>query len=174
MVSWQAGAGVVGALVLACTAAATSGDAPRVVLGTFDSRAVAIAYAGSEAFRTYLSGLYEELAQAKAAGNDARVAELEAFGPQLQERLHLQGYSTASVADILAHIEDELPALAARAGVDAIVSRWDLVYRSPSARFVDVTDLLVAEFDPDARTLQSAREIVEQEPVPADELRDDH
>ena len=76
--------------------------------------------------------------------------------------------------DILARIEDELPGIAEEAGVDVIVSKWTLTYRSPKAKLVDVTDLLAAEFDPDEETLKSIREIVKIEPVPLDELDHDY
>ena len=74
-------------------------DAAPLVLGTFDSRSVAIAYANSETFRSHLADLHDQLADARAEGDTQRVAELEAYGPALQARLHAQGFSTASVAD---------------------------------------------------------------------------
>ena len=52
-----------------------------------------------------------------------------------------------------------------------IVSKWTLAYQRPSARFVDVTDLLAACFDPDAATLKTIRETMANDPVPADRLR---
>ncbi len=73
--------------------------------------------------------------------------------------------------DIIARIEDKLPGIAKEAGVDVIVSKWTLAYRGPAAEFVDVTDLLAAEFDPDEATRKGIREIVETEPVPLDQLK---
>lgn len=145
---------------------------PAVVVGTFDSRAVLMAYVGSDAFTDRMQDLHADLARAKTAGDEKRVAELEAFGPELQQRIHRQGFGTAPVDDIIARIADELPAIAAEAGVEVIVSKWALAYRGPTAQFVDVTDLLTAEFDPSAETLQGIREIVAQEPVPLDQLGD--
>ena len=145
---------------------------PTVVVGTFDSRAVLMAYVGSDAFTDYMQGLHADLARAKAAGDEKRVAELEAFGPVMQKQIHQQGFGTAPVDDIIQRIEDELPAIAEEAGVDVIVSKWALDYRGPTAQFVDVTDLLTAEFDPSAETLQGIREIVAQAPVPLDQLGD--
>ena len=77
-------------------------------------------------------------------------AALDALGPAMQKRLHEQGFGTAPVDDIIARIEDKLPDIAKEAGVDVIVSKWTLTYRSPAAKFVDVTGLIAAEFDPDA------------------------
>ena len=81
--------------------------------------------------------------------------------------------TTAPVDDVLEHIQAQLPALASQAGVEVIVSKWDLVYQAPSTSFVDVTDLLVAAFDPNERGLKSAREIVTQEPLPLGSVRED-
>ena len=58
--------------------------------------------------------------------------------------------------------------------VDAIVSKWDLVYRRPTAELVDVTELLVDAMQPDARGRKSALEILAQPPIPEDELDHDH
>ena len=56
--------------------------------------------------------------------------------------------------------------------MDVIVSKWALAYRSPAAGFVDVTDLLAAEFAPDEATLKTIRDIVQSEPIPLDSLQD--
>lgn len=160
------------ALTLSLGAAAPR-EHPTVVVGTFDSRAVAIAYTRSAAFQEHLAGLRAELERARAAGDAERVAELEALGPAMQERIHRQGFGTAPVDDVVARIDARLPQIAREAGVDVIVSQWALAYRGPAARFVDVTDGLVAEFEPDAATLKAIREIRKTDPVPADQL-DEH
>ena len=56
----------------------TSGSKVRV--GTFDSRAVAMAYFGSEPFKRQLNDLRAEYEKAKAAGDEKRVKELGAQG----------------------------------------------------------------------------------------------
>ena len=145
---------------------------PTVVVGTFDSRAIAVAYVHSDGFKERLRALMADLERAKAAGDGELVAELEALGPAMQKRIHQQGFGTAPVDDIIARIEDELPRIAGEAGVDMIVSKWALAYRGPSAQSVDVTDRLAAEFDPDEATLKTIREIVATEPVPLDEIED--
>lgn len=145
-------------------------------MGTFDSRGVAIAYVRSDALGEYLhaqqADVERALQRAREAGDDELAASLEALGPAMQERVHRQGFGTAPVDDILARIEGELPRIAREAGVDVIVSKWDLAYRSPSAKFVDVTELLAGAFDPDADTLASIRNIVRTDPVPPDQLED--
>ena len=164
-------------LTLAAQEPAVSPQAPRVVVGTFDSRAIAVAYIRSDAHAKRLNKLRAEveaaLAEARAAGDEARVAELEARGPALQRKAHQQGFSTAPVDDILVHVEDQLPAIAKEAGVDVIVSKWVLTYKRPTASFVDVTEALVAEFDPDEATMKVIKQLLATDPVPLDQLGED-
>ena len=165
-------------LTLSAQGTTTMHENPTIVVGTFDSRGVLFAYVGSDEFKDYLSAQHADvgraLERAKAAGDAELVAKLDALGPALQKRIHSQGFGTAPVDDIIARIEDKLPDIAEEAGVDVIVSKWTLAYRSPAARFVDVTDLLAAEFDPDEETWKGIREIVETEPVPLDQLKEEH
>ena len=163
-----------GALVLTLNArgVSASNDLPRVVVGTFDSRAVAVAYVRSSAFANEMAAQEAALERAKEAGDEARVAELEAWGPTTQRRIHEQGFGTAPVDDILARIEHELPAIADEAGVDVIVSKWALAHTRPAAKFVDLTHALAARFDPDEATLKVIAELTAREPLSADELAD--
>ena len=163
-----------GFVVLTLSAQDSRRENPAVVVGTFDSRGVLFAYVASNEFRDYLAAQREDvgraLERARAAGDDQLVATLDALGPAMQKRIHQQGFGTAPVDDIIARIEDRLPGIAQEAGVDVIVSKWTLAYRSPTAKFVDVTERLAAEFDADEATLKSIREIIAQEPVPLDDL----
>ena len=169
----RSGAFLAGVLILACTAASRPIDAVApVTLGTFDSRAVAIAWFHSPAGQDELAGLHEELAAAQAAGDEDRVAALEAQGPELQARLHRMAFSTAPVGHLIELIRDDLKTIAAEAGVDAIVSKWDVVYQAPGTTFVDVTDALILAFGPEERGLRAAREVMGTKPVPLDELEE--
>jgi hypothetical protein len=169
------GAFLTGAVIFGCAATVTppTGDG-TVSVGTFDSRAVAIAYARSDMARESMAGLMAEFEQAKLAGDTERVAELEAIGKERQAELHLQGFSTGSVAGYLELVEAQLPGIARQAGVELLVSKWDLVYRDPSAQTHDVTELLVEAFDPDDATRKACREILEHDPVPPDQLDHEH
>ncbi len=165
-------------LTLSAQDATSTGENPSVVVGTFDSRAILGAYIGSDAFAVYLVAQKKDvasaIARARAAGDDELVADLDALGPAMQKRIHEQGFGTAPVDDIIARISDKLPGIAREAGVDVIVSKWKLAWHSRAAKFVDVTELLAAEFDPDEETLKGIRNIVETVPVPLDELDHDH
>lgn len=146
-------------------------EKPKVRVGTFDSRAVAVAYAGSPGFDAKLKQMREQYQKAKAAGNQDKVKQLEAEGRAGQDQLHQQGFSTASVDNILAQIRDKLPAIAKEAGVDVLVSKWDLVYRDPAAQTVDVTELIIKPFEPKPRTLQTIKELMKQQPISLEQAK---
>ena len=56
-----------------------------VVVGTFDSRVIAVAYYNTEAHKSYIESLKAEHAEAEASGDKERVKELEAIGEASQE-----------------------------------------------------------------------------------------
>jgi len=163
------------ALTLSAQEAAATKEAPAIVVGTFDSRAVAATYRRSEAFRDVLREKRAEHEKAKEAGDEERIAELEAWGESGQHTAHLQVFGSAPIDDVLALIEHALPDVTAEAGADVLVSKWRLAYVGPKAQFVDVTDAMVALFDPDEETLELVEKIKVTPPVPAEELqRHDH
>ncbi len=160
----------------------TSGSKLRV--GTFDSRALVMAYYSSEAFNRDNERLKAEYEKAKAAGNEKRVKEMEAAAsnptlggegwpphPAQQELIHKQGFSTWPVDNLLEKIKGKIPEIAKQANVDIIVCKWDIVYQRSGVEFVNVTDLMVKPFNPDEETLKGVKEIQEQDPVPLEELK---
>jgi hypothetical protein len=151
-------------------APAEKAERAKLRVGTFDSRAVVIAFAASETFDRQIKRLQQEREKAKAAGDEEKVKRLEAEGKNQQEQFHRQGFGTAPVDDILEHIKGELPAIAQRAGVDVIVSKWAITYRAADAQLVDVTDLIVEPFKPNERTKRFIREIRDQPPRPPEEI----
>lgn len=141
-------------------------------IGTFDSRLVALAYARSEHFHKKLQKLHEEIAGAKAAGDEELVKKLSASGPALQHHIEKQCYSTWPIGEILEVIKGELPAIAERAGVEVIVSKWDLAYQGAGAGFVDVTAQMVAPFKPSEETKRILEDMAKKQPLPLDQLKE--
>ena len=139
-------------------------------IGTFDSRAISIAFYNSAEFREQMLRLRGELEEAKASGDVERVRQLEAYGPALQQVMHQQGFSTGSVREIMEKIEEELPQIAEEAGVSVIVSKWEVAYKSPAVELVDLTPQLVALFEPNDRALQWIADLQGQDPIPVDSL----
>ena len=119
-------------------------------IGVYDSRAVAVAFAGSEVFNKRMSALRNEHDKAKTAGDQKRVGQLEAEAVEGQKLMHKQAFSTAPVDNILEQIKDRLPAIKQKAGVAVLVSKWDkdTLAKHSSAERVDVTMELIDALDP--------------------------
>ena len=158
----------VGATILAVSAMflALQPAPAKVRIGTFDSRAVAIAYARSAMFAPIMKEWKDKYEKAKAEKNEAVIKECEAWGPNYHRLQMLQAFSIASVADILEKVKDQLPKAAQEAGVDILVSKWELAYQNPSIEVVDVTSHLVKIFNPDNQTLKILEELSKQPPFP--------
>jgi hypothetical protein len=158
---WVAGAGA------RADDAATAPANIRERIGVYDSRAVAVAYAGSGVHNQLMGALTAEFQRAKSQGDQTRTAELEAEGRARQKRLHMQGFSTEPVDDILAQIKDALPPIMRQAGVSALVSKWnkDGLAKHASAEQVDVTGALIDAFIPNERQRKGAIEIQKHAPI---------
>ena len=137
----------------------------KVQVGTFDSRALAMAYYRSELFGRQIKEMRAEYEKAKEAGDEKRVRELEIVGSAQQELMHKQGFSTWQVDNILKKINGELSEVAIQAEVDIIISKWSAVYQRSGVEFIDVTNIMVKLFDPDEQTLRMIEEIQKQAPV---------
>jgi len=148
------------------------GSTSPVRVGTFDSRALALAYYRSDTFNRYIKELKAKHEKAKAAGDAKRVKKLEGEGEASQELAHKQGFGTWPVDNILKKISKEIPRIAKKSNVDVIVSKWAMTYQRPGVKFVDVTDLMVKPFNPDKKTQEVIREIRKQKPVPLEKLND--
>jgi hypothetical protein len=161
-------------LLSACAALALT--APSIVgpqqapdklrVGTYDTRAIAIAYAPSK-----FNPVAEKMAEhqkAKAAGDTARVKELEAWGEKFQRQLHRQGFGRVPVDDLLAPVKDKLAVVAANNHLDLITAGYN--YSSNRVELVDVTSDLVALFEPSKKTLELVAHSKDQPVLDLDEI----
>lgn len=136
-------------------------------IGIYDSRAVAVAYAGSSFQQAKMNELVSQQMKAKASGDKKALARIESEGRTWQAQLHKQGFSTAPVNDLLAHISSELPKIQADAGVTQLISKWNKpeLQKHTSAEKIDVTMKLVDAFHPNERQRNYAIEIQKKKPA---------
>jgi hypothetical protein len=139
-------------------------------VGIYDSRAIAMACLRTEWWNKQLQDKMKEMEKAKAAGDTKKVKELEEWGQSSQAKAHLQGFGTAPVKNLLERVNKELAQVALQAGVDIIVSKWQIDYQVKDAEFVDVTDAIVALYKPSPETLKILEEMKKQPPVSEEEL----
>jgi hypothetical protein len=159
--------------VLAGATASAQSQTNKLRVGIYDSRAVAIAYGNSPAFQDSLKSVRADYEKARAEKDDKRMKEIDARMKLAQRRMHEQGFSTGSVAGILATVTNSLPAIAQKAGVTLIVSKWEVKYQSPEVELVDVTDELVALFHPSEKVLGWVKSCKEKKPLPIEKITDD-
>lgn len=136
-------------------------------IGIYDSRSIAVAYAGSPVHEQQLQKMKEEHRKAKEAGDADKAAKLEAEGRAQQKAIHKQGFSTAPVNDLLQNITNALPQIQKDAGVTTIISKWDEaeLNKHPGAQKVDVTMQLVDAFHPSERQRKFAIDIQKHKPI---------
>jgi hypothetical protein len=134
-------------------------------IGTFDSRAVALAYYRSPSVMKELAGMRAELDKAKSAGDQKKVEELQTRGPAMQMLMHQQGFSNGSIGNITSTIANRLPDIARAANVVAVVSCWEVPHAAASVELVDVTPQMVALFAPDAQTMKIIESMKGQKPI---------
>lgn len=142
----------------------------RLRLGVYDSRAIAVAYVNSREFQIFMKPAQNAYDKAKLENNQKVMQELQHGMELAQHRLNEEAYSTASVAAIMATIKNSVPAVAKEAGVDAIVSKWELNYQAPEVETEDVTDKLIALFHTTEQGWQWAREIQKKPPLPIEKV----
>ncbi len=141
-------------------------DRPRLRIGTYDNRAIAIAIAPTK-LNPALK-LQERYQEANEAGDRKRMAELTEQLNAMQRRFHRMGFARVPVDELLEPVKDRLPEVAAAAGVDAIV--FDCNWAGADVEVVDLTDELVALFDPSPRVLKWVRQIKDTPPLDLDVL----
>jgi hypothetical protein len=94
--------------------------------------------------------------------------ELETWGAKHQQLLHMQGFGRVPVDDLLEPVRDRIAAVAADRTLDAIVMSCD--FKSDQVELVDVTDDLVALYEPNEATLKTVQNIRAAKVVPLTEL----
>ncbi|MEJ2596140.1 MAG: hypothetical protein P8100_13695 [bacterium] len=161
---------IIAALLLVAGVAFGQAQNNSVIVGTFDSRVIAVAYYNSEAHKKYVEGLHTEHAEAEASGDVERARELDTMGEASQELAHKQAFSTWPVDNILETIEGKIPEIAEKTNVDLIISKWNIVYQRSGVEFIDVTDVMVELFDLDEQFLKGLEQLKNQPPIPLEEL----
>lgn len=121
-------------------------------VGTYDPRALLIIYYGSKAHNDELRAMIAERDKAKAAGDQKKVAELEAQGEAQQHLAHQMMAGKAPADEVIAKLKIDWPEVARAAGVDVIVSRIE--YKREGVDLIDVTQTLVDQLKPGEKQRQ--------------------
>lgn len=147
----------------------------KMRLGTYDSRGIALAYGRSsrpDCMLAKVEQIREQHETAKAAGNGARMKELEAQAVAIQDEIHKQVFSGASIDGILPLIEADLTKVAQTARVSVIVG--EVLFHDPTVEIVDVTLEMCAPFEPDAATLKMIKDLLKKPVVSEYQFSTEH
>ena len=158
--------------VLTLQTAQSQDKTSEVRVGIYNSRLVGLAYGRSEAHGKYVESVKAEHKQAKADNDTTKMQELETTMELAQKLMHWQVFGNFPIRDIMEKIADKLPGIAEKAGVDIIVSKWDISFQKSDVEFVDVTEHIVALFNPDEKTQMIMKQMESQPVVPWEDLQD--
>lgn len=139
-------------------------------VGVYDSRAITIAYCHSGYNDSAMAKKSKEKHKAEQDGDLEKVEKIEKWMTHFSIKRHSQGFSTAPVHDLLKCIKKQIPKIAADAGVDVIVSKWEFDYLASDAEVVDVTKPLVKAYDPKPRALTLIEQIKNIKPISQEEI----
>lgn len=153
---------------------ASNTGSSREQIGIYDSRAIAIAFVGGEVFRETMDAVRAEFDEATGIGDEATLARISTQMQERQKLLHAQGFSTASVDELLVHYSDGISELLDEAGVAVLISKLhdEALSKHPGTHRVDMTESLVDLITADPKQRKAAMEILDQDPVPLESLED--
>ena len=134
-------------------------DKTLLRVGVYDSRAVTIAYSASDYNDNTMVEKSKAKKKAEKAGDLEKAEKIDRWMLYFSIKRHCQGFATAPVGDLLKCIEKQLPKIARDAGVDMIVSKWQLDHLASDAEVIDITTQIVAAFEPTERTLATIRQM---------------
>lgn len=143
---------------------------PLLRVGVYDSRGIAIAYVHSKYSQHEIQTLFDIVHKAEAEGDTKTAQKTREKAEFMQKKGHLQGFGTMPVHDYFEPVKDQLPALAAACGVDVIVSKWEFDYLAPDAAVKDITEELVALYEPNDKALNWIRQMKDIAPLPEKEI----
>ena len=139
------------------TPPATGPARVAVRVGTFDARAIALAYYRSSFFAERLRALKAEHDRAKAAGDSRRVEQIEAQGRAEQEMAHRQVFGNEPYDSLDAQLSTIWQAVLDKTDVDVVVVRP--VATRDGVQIVDVTGAILDGLHADPKTRDMIRDL---------------
>jgi hypothetical protein len=143
--------------LVAVLVAAQCGTAQTVKMGTFDKTSIVVAFYGSPMWSAELKANEAEMQQAKAAGDQKKVAELSKWGKDQQKLAHKQMAGGTNIDNILQTMKPMFAAVEAQAHVTTIVPEGSGTNRKVAT--VDVTDLLMDQLQASAKTRKNVEQL---------------
>ncbi|ARN56608.1 hypothetical protein [Sedimentisphaera salicampi] len=134
-----------------------------IEIACYDPRAVAIAYANSEMFNSFLKDKRSEHEKADAAGKTKVADAIEEQMNELQKKFHTMAFSGEPADMILEKVSGRVDKILAKSGADRLVSKWDS--NLETAEMKDLTGQLASIFNPSDKTLKSIQQGTKNPPI---------
>ncbi|MEI7526905.1 MAG: hypothetical protein WCJ95_21330 [Mariniphaga sp.] len=142
----------------------------EVKIGVFDSRIIGLAYSRSGFYREQRSKFISRNDSAEMLKDSIKLKNFSIHAISSQHLMHLMVFGSGSVSDLISFVRDKLPDVAKKAGVNMIVSKFELPYIDSGIEQVDVTNELVKLFKPEENIDKMASEFAKNKPIPLDDL----
>ncbi len=152
-------------------AAVDPANKPKI--GVYDSRSLAIAFAGSKQHEALIDDLTRKIEQAKADGDEKKADQIKKRIERERKTLHRQAFGTEPTHYYLsAYYRKKLSQLKEKLDLDRIVSKWNkesLEYYKDFQQ-IDVTEQVIEIPGPNKKQRRSALEIRKHKPLTKEEL----
>jgi hypothetical protein len=125
-------------------------------LGTYESRAVALAWARSTQRNESLRALLAQAREADASGDKLKLQAAKKEVSAQYELLSKQISGDERIPNVMQQLEARMPIILVKAGVSRIIDQRDAPKETET---IDVTLIVVAEFNPTEKTLRQIAEI---------------
>ena len=140
-----------------------------VKIGVYDSRVVVMAYSRSAQFNEKMKEAGEKADKLMKSGDTTKMKEGALMMISRSYLLESSLFSTATTSAVMSLVKDKLPALAEKAGVSVIVSKWELNYSGPGIETVDLTGQISDLFKPVNLDPKMVKEIGGNKPMSLEE-----
>jgi len=140
----------------------------EIRIGTYDSRAIAVAYFNSsygKQVMELMGNLQKQKRESLEVIDTMKIKKLNKEGKMRQAIMHEQGFGTGSVKDFLVVIEDKIELLAKSENLDIIVSKYELNYSNSNCIVIDITEKLANLYEPNKRFKTMLPDLLKSEPV---------
>lgn len=166
---------LVGAALVAAEPALgqSSGDQTgQVRIGTYDSRAVALAYGRSEFFSLPYDQWKRQIEMAKREGDKAKIEEAENIPKRRQNLAHMQVFGNAPIHNLLKEppLAKAIEQQATEQRLDLVVRDIDIAHCGPSVELIDITDALVESCQPTQNTRTMIEQMSRHDPIPLEQF----
>jgi len=148
----------------------TETESKKIRVGVYDNRAIAMAYFGSE-YNVFLKKRAEHH-EALAAGDSTKAQELTEWVEKFQRQIHFQGFCRVPVDDLLLLVKEKIAKVAEANNIDLI--GWYPDYTNADVEVIDITDELVALFNPSEDKLMQIEGLKGTEPLALADIDHEH